>query len=165
MMFHLQKCSWVQSNEFGFFFPSIDDIFLTKNVQESRRQSWQIHINFSIRNGTHARDAPRFMGFQKLAHSEPHSLDHSLILVPNDARAVVSYSVWPYFTIGKTQQTVRASKGSLAGKPTDPNFTNIWVPSGILLLANTRHLDNGPMFSSKFCKTAVLPCFWMFFSF
>lgn len=56
-----------------FFLFSFDNIFLTKNVQESRRQSWQIHINFSIGNWIHSRDAPRFMGFQKQGHSVPHS--------------------------------------------------------------------------------------------
>lgn len=120
---------------FFFFF---HDIFLTKNIQESRRQSWQIHINFSIRNWIHSRDAPRFMGFQKLAHSVHHSLDHCLILVSVDTIVVVSYYGWPYFTIGKTLQTVSASKRSLAGKPINPNFTNIWVPSGVLLLVNFR---------------------------
>lgn len=65
------------------------------------------------------------MGFQEQGHSAPHSPDECLILVSFDTIVVVSYYGWPYFTIGKTLQTVGASKGSLAGKPTDPNFTDI----------------------------------------
>lgn len=46
-------------------FSSVDGIFLMKNVWGSRRQNWQMHINYySTRNSVYSRDALRFSGFR-----------------------------------------------------------------------------------------------------
>lgn len=118
------------------FFPPVMIIFLTKNVQESRRQIWQIHSNSSIRNWIHSRDALRFMGFQKLAPTVHYSLDHYLILVSVDTIVAVSYYGWPYFTTGKTLQSISASKRSLTGKPTNPGSANLWTTPPHLARSN-----------------------------
>lgn len=109
VVLRLQKGSWIQSNEFGFFFLRCCDLAHEEGSGEQKAD---------LANGSLMvpSETENILGLlQDLWVSETGTLRTSFSGSPSDScfcwcNSGASYYGWPYFTVGKTLQTGSVSK-------------------------------------------------------